>query len=104
MIWLVLLIILFFAVCVYFSIIIAAAVVKKLNNLEAQVSELFENDEWCEKEIKETNKTTDELYSMHMTDSSKAWLKMDALNNEINRTKMRVGKLEQKENTDVGDN
>ena len=104
MIWLVLLIILFLAVYVYFSIIIAAAIVKKLNNLESQVSELFENDEWCEKEIKETNKTTDELYSVHMADSSKAWLKMDALNNEINRTKMRVGKLEQKENADVGDN
>lgn len=96
MIWfLIILIIVFLAVYVYFSIMITAGIIEKLNALEKKVSDLFDNDEWCEKELKEISKTTDELYSTHMKDISAAWLKMDNISNEINRTKMRVGKLEQ---------
>ena len=96
MIWfLIILIIVFLAVYVYFSIIIAAGIVDKIKSIDQKISDLYENDEWCEKEIKEISKTTDELYSTHMKDISAAWLKIDNISNDINRTKMRVGKIEQ---------
>lgn len=85
----------FVAAYVYFSLQVATKLLTKILNLEKQVSDLFENDAWCENEFKSLSKTTDELYDNHMTDISSVWKKMDELNNDINRAKMRVGKLEQ---------
>ena len=96
MIWfLLILIIAFVAVYVYFSLKVATKLLNRVLNLEKQVTDLFDNDEWCEKEFKALSKTTDELYDNHMTDMTAVWKKMDELSNDINRAKMRVGKLEQ---------
>jgi peptidoglycan hydrolase CwlO-like protein len=96
MVWfLLILIIVFVAAYVYFSLMVATKLLTKILNLEKQVSDLFENDAWCEHEFKSLSKTTDELYDNHMTDISSVWKKMDELNNDINRAKMRIGKLEQ---------
>lgn len=96
MVWfLLILIIAFVAVYVYFSLKVATKLLNRILNLEKQVTDLFDNDEWCEKEFKALSKTTDELYDNHMTDMTAVWKKMDELSNDINRAKMRVGKLEQ---------
>lgn len=96
MVWfLLILIIVFVAAYVYFSLLVATKLLNRILTLEKQVTDLFENDDWCEKEFKSLSNTTDELYDNHMTDISAVWKKMDELNNDINRAKMRVGKLEQ---------
>lgn len=89
------LIVVFIAVYVYFSVLIAAGMINKITNIEKQVADLYENDEWCENEIKALSKTSDDLYSTHMVDTAAIWKKFDEQHNDINRAKMRIGKLEQ---------
>ena len=95
------LLIMFLVAYVYFSLKVATKLLNRILNLEKQVTDLFDNDEWCEKEFKAFSKTTDELYDNHMTDMTAVWKKMDELSNDINRAKMRIGKLEQGNNSKV---
>lgn len=116
MIWFVIiLIIAFLAMYVYFSINVMHKLLTKITKLEEEVKELFENDDWCECSIQSLfisdKSLQDDLnneYNLRMFDISKVWKKMDELNNDINRAKMRIGKLEQGEKpkiepTDFGD-
>lgn len=116
MIWFVIiLIIAFLAMYVYFSMNVMCKLLNKITKLEEEVKELFENDDWCECSIQSLfisdKSLQDDLnneYNLRMSDISKVWRKMDELNNDINRAKMRIGKLEQGEKpkiepTDFGD-
>lgn len=93
-----------FAFYVWSSVTILARLLRKITNLDTKVSEfdksisdLFDNDDWCEKEIESLSATSDELYDQYMTSINNVWKKMDELSNDINRAKMRIGKIEQKE-------
>lgn len=111
----IILIIAFLAMYVYFSINVMHKLLTKITKLEEEVKELFENDDWCECSIQSLfisdKSLQDDLnneYNLRMFDISKVWKKMDELNNDINRAKMRIGKLEQGEKpkiepTDFGD-
>lgn len=109
MIWfLYILLLAFVAAYVYFSLKVATRLLTKILNLEKQVSDLFDNDEWCARQIGDVSDIADDAlansqdnYDKYMKTSSKIWQKIDELNNDINRAKMRVGKLEQgKSNAD----
>ena len=103
MVWFILiLIIVFVAAYVYFSLLVATKLLTKILNLEKQVSDLFDNDEWCAQQIGDVSDVADSAlsdsqdnYQNYMTSVSNIWKKMDELNNDINRAKMRIGKLEQ---------
>lgn len=103
MVWfLLILIIVFVAAYVYFSLLVATKLLTKILNLEKQVSDLFDNDEWCAQQIGDVSDVADDAlsdsqdnYKNYMTSVSNIWKKMDELNNDINRAKMRIGKLEQ---------
>ena len=92
----------FVAAYVYFSIKVATRLLTKILNLEKQVSDLFENDEWCARQIGDVSDVADDAlsdsqdnYKNYMTSVANIWQKIDNLNNDINRAKMRIGKLEQ---------
>lgn len=92
----------FVAAYVYFSLKVATRLLTKILNLEKQVSDLFENDAWCERQINDVSCTAENAlsdsqdnYRNYMKSVANIWQKIDNLSNDINRTKMRVGKLEQ---------
>ncbi len=96
------LLIAFLAAYVYFSLKVATRLLTKILNLEKQVSDLFDNDEWCEKQIEEISGTAESAlsdsqgnYKSYMRSVANIWQKIDNLSNDINRAKMRIGKLEQ---------
>lgn len=103
MIWfLLILIIVFVAAYVYFSLKVATRLLTKILNLEKQVSDLFDNDEWCAQQIGDVSDVADDAlsdsqdnYKNYMTSVANIWQKIDNLSNDINRAKMRIGKLEQ---------
>lgn len=103
MIWLlIILIVAALAAYVYLSMKVAVRLLERIVNLENQVSELYDNDEWCEHSINSISLSNESFaddlereFHSRMSDIAKVWKKMGELNNEINRTKMRVGKIEQ---------
>lgn len=103
MVWfLLILIIVFVAAYVYFSLLVATKLLTKILNLEKQVSDLFDNDEWCARQIGDVSDTAENAlsdsqdnYKNYMTSVANIWQKIDNLSNDINRAKMRIGKLEQ---------
>ena len=103
MVWfLLILIIVFVAAYVYFSLLVATKLLTKILNLEKQVSDLFDNDEWCARQIGDVSDIADDAlsdsqdnYKNYMTSVANIWQKIDNLSNDINRAKMRIGKLEQ---------
>ena len=105
MIWfLIVLVIIAMAADVYVSVTIMYKLLQKITKLEEDTKDLFENDDWCESSIQSLfmsdeafKKELNNEYDLRMSDISKVWRKMDELNNDINRAKMRIGKLEQGE-------
>lgn len=96
------LLIVFLAAYVYFSLKVATKLLTRILDLEKQVSDLFDNDEWCAQQIGDVSDVADSAlensqdnYDKYMKTSSKIWQKIDNLSNDINRAKMRIGKLEQ---------
>lgn len=92
----------FVAAYVYFSLKVATRLLTKILNLEKQVSDLFDNDEWCTQQIGDVSDVADDAlsdsqdnYKNYMTSVANIWQKIDNLSNDINRAKMRIGKLEQ---------